>query len=80
VLVGRLGAGRQKPSDTIDYEVGMRLLKTVGDEIRAGEAWIEVYHNADNFDALYASDLARSIEVSQSPVATTSLIYKIVEA
>ncbi len=80
LLVNKLGGGRQKPSDTIVYEVGMRLLKVVGDEIRAGEPWLEVYHNMENFDDLYAGNLAGVIEIVSSPVVAGSLIYKLVEA
>lgn len=36
-IASHLGAGRIKAGDAISYEVGFRLLKTVGDQIEAGK-------------------------------------------
>ena len=36
-IASHLGAGRIKAGDPISYEVGFRLLKTVGDQIEAGK-------------------------------------------
>ena len=79
-MVAKLGAGRQRPTDTITYEIGMRLLKVVGDEVRVGDTWLEIYHNTDNFDDLYGSYLNGVMEISDIPIVNESLIYKIVEA
>jgi len=40
-----LGAGRAKKGDPIDYAVGFKILKKVGDSIQAGEPLFEVHAN-----------------------------------
>ena len=40
-----LGAGRKNKEDTIDYGVGVRLCKQVGDAIKKGEVLAKVYYN-----------------------------------
>lgn len=76
----KLGAGRSKAGDIISYEVGMRLIKTIGDKIEAGETWLEVYHNEENFDALYEQNIKSSISISQYKVESAkSLVEKIID-
>jgi pyrimidine-nucleoside phosphorylase len=40
-----LGAGRKNKEDTIDYGVGVRLCKQVGDSVKKGEVLAKVYYN-----------------------------------
>ncbi len=40
-----LGAGRAKKGDPIDYAVGFRILKKVGDQVQAGEPLFEIHAN-----------------------------------
>lgn len=40
-----LGAGRKNKEDTIDYGVGVRLCKQVGDAVKKGEVLAKVYYN-----------------------------------
>ncbi|GAB4549369.1 MAG: pyrimidine-nucleoside phosphorylase [Anaerolineales bacterium] len=40
-----LGAGRAKKGDPIDYAVGFKIFKKVGDSVRAGETLFEVHAN-----------------------------------
>ena len=44
-LARKLGAGRLKEGDEIDFEVGFVLNKKVGDKITDGESLITVYYN-----------------------------------
>jgi len=40
-----LGAGRKSQEDSIDYTVGLRLRKHIGDQIKKGEPLIDVFYN-----------------------------------
>lgn len=47
-----LGGGRQKKIDAIDYTVGFKFTKKIGDEVKKGETIIYVYFNdKDKFKA-----------------------------
>jgi pyrimidine-nucleoside phosphorylase len=46
LLLGRLGGGRLKVGDTVRHGVGARLLKRPGESVRAGEAVLELLHEA----------------------------------
>lgn len=79
VTASKLGAGRAKAGDAIAYEVGFRLLKTIGEPINKDEPWLEVNHNCPDFDKLYANLLTDAIEIVESPFKVPSNIIKIVE-
>ena len=66
--------------DKISFEVGFKLIKTVGDRIDINEPWLQVYHNNADFDDLYASALVNSIEFHHEPVNVESLIIKIMDS
>jgi pyrimidine-nucleoside phosphorylase len=42
-LVGSMGATRQKITDTIDYNVGIKTFHKLGDEINIGDTLFEIY-------------------------------------
>ena len=44
-LAFKLGSGRENKEDSIDYDVGIKLLKKVGDYIEKGEDLGEIYYN-----------------------------------
>lgn len=50
--VKKLGGGRVKKEDKIDYSVGVRVLKKVGDQVSEGDTLIEIYANKarENFN------------------------------
>lgn len=75
----KLGAGRAKAGDKIAYEVGFRLIKTVGEKIDINEPWLEINHNCTKFDAEYSDLLNSSIEIVEEPFVAESNILKIVE-
>ncbi len=56
----RLGAGREKTDDIIDPSVGLTMRVNVGDEVRAGDPLVTVWHrNDDTFaEALRLIDAA----------------------
>lgn len=75
----KLGAGRAKAGDKISYEVGFRLLKTIGEKVDSSEPWLEINHNFPEFDKIYANLLNDSIEIVDSPFEVQSNIIKIVD-
>ncbi|CAF0871679.1 unnamed protein product [Brachionus calyciflorus] len=79
LLSSKLGAGRAKAGDEIFYEVGMNILKQVGDKIDLNEPWIEVHHNSEHFDTHFAQKLMNSIEIVDYPVQFESSIIKIID-
>ena len=42
-----IGAGRATKEDEIDHTVGIRILKKVGDEVKKGEKFAEIYYNSN---------------------------------
>lgn len=75
----KLGAGRSKAGEKISYEVGFRLIKTIGEKVDSSEPWLEVNHNCKEFDSHYADLLNNSIEIVDKEFEVTSDILKIVE-
>ncbi len=50
-LACRLGAGRKKLGDKIDYSAGVELLKKPGDYVEAGDELLKLYTNYDTDDS-----------------------------
>jgi len=78
-IASKLGAGRAKSGDKISFEVGFRLVKSIGDKIELNEPWLQVYHNHSDFNAVYVNDLIETIEFHDQPVLVESLIIKIMD-
>ena len=74
-----LGGGRLKSTDKLDFSVGIRLLKHVGDSIRENEPWAILYHTNDASKRYpkFLEDLNESLHVSPSSVKPLQRIYKI---
>ncbi|KAK3096926.1 hypothetical protein FSP39_004832 [Pinctada imbricata] len=47
VAAGKLGTGRTKSSDPINYAAGLELLVQIGDQVIEGQQWIKVHHDMD---------------------------------
>ncbi len=60
-----LGAGRRTKEDTIDYAVGLKLHKKVGEEIQEGEALLTIYSNTEDIEAVTAL-LEQYIEIGET--------------
>ena len=85
MLLVRMGGGRQKASDTIDYSVGFKLHEKLGAKISKGDPLVTVYYNPDR---LKQSDmviddvmkwLAQTYMISGTKPKPTSLIKKVIE-
>ncbi len=75
----RLGGGRLKSTDKIDFSVGIRLLKHIGDEIHENEPWAILYANDDASRrySKFLDELNTALHVSSTPVEPLQRIHKI---
>ncbi|XP_024084297.1 uncharacterized protein LOC106663889 isoform X2 [Cimex lectularius] len=48
----KLGSGRMKPTDPLDFAVGAEILKHVGFPVQKSENWIAIHHNKPITDEL----------------------------
>ena len=85
MLLVRMGGGRQKASDTIDYSVGFKLHDKLGAKVSKGDPLVTVYYNPDR---LKQSDmviddvmkwLAQTYTISGLKPKTNSLVKKVIE-
>ncbi|CAF0957081.1 unnamed protein product [Adineta ricciae] len=78
-IVQRLGGGRLKSTDKIDFSIGIRLLKHIGDPVQENEPWAILYANDDAFRRYpkYLEDLNASLHVSSTPVEPLQRIHKV---
>jgi pyrimidine-nucleoside phosphorylase len=69
-----LGAGRDKVEDAVDPAVGIMVIATVGDEVRAGDPVLELhYRDRARLDQAIGR-AADAIAISDAPPAARSLI------
>jgi pyrimidine-nucleoside phosphorylase len=71
-----LGAGRRTKEDAIDYAVGLKLHKKVGEEIQEGEALLTIYSNTEDIEEVTAL-LEQYIEIGETG-AEPPLIHEII--
>jgi pyrimidine-nucleoside phosphorylase len=75
----RLGAGRLKKEDSIDFSAGIILKKKVGDKVEEGEIIAELYtskeKNLDELTKMYMD----AITISQENNVDYKLIYDIIK-
>jgi len=78
-IVQRLGGGRLKSTDKIDYSIGIRLLKHVGDEIHANEPWAILYAKDDASKRYpkFLEDFNSSLQISSKSVPPLQRIHKV---
>lgn len=62
-----LGAGRKTKEDAIDYAVGLKLHKKIGDTIEAGEAILTIYSNTEAIEEVQTL-LEKNIEIGKSGI------------
>ena len=74
-----LGGGRLKSTDKIDFSVGIRLLKHVGDEIHANEPWAILYARDDASKRYpkFLEELNTAIQISSTSVPPLQRIHKV---
>lgn len=72
-----LGCGRKKVTDKIDPLAGIILKKKVGDEIKKGEALLELYSESEERIATSENRLKRGIEIGRDKPQVQKLIMEI---
>lgn len=71
-----LGAGRRTKDDAIDYAVGLKLHKKIGDHVEAGEALVTIYSNTSNV-AEVTTLIEQNIEIGAT-VVEPPLIHEMI--
>ncbi len=75
--VSLLGGGRQKMEDRIDYSVGLRIIKKLGDRVSINEPLMYVYYNDEDKFNLVKTKLLESYKISNEQVLP-SLIHTVI--
>ncbi len=74
----QLGAGRQRKEDSIDHAVGVEVLKSVGDTVKAGEP-VLILHARTHESLQAVLPLAeRALDIVDAPVEPTHVVLKVV--
>ena len=72
----KLGAGRAKIGDYVDFDAGIYLHHKVGDKVSQGDKILSIYTNKDNYlDVL--EEINKAVKVTNKFVEKPTLIYKI---
>ena len=68
-----------KSTDKIDFSVGIRLLKHVGDAVRENEPWAILYapNDAAKRYPKFFEDFNTALRVSATPVGPQQRIHKV---
>ena len=72
----KLGAGREKISDYIDFDAGIYLHHKVGDKVSQGDKILSIYTNKDNYEDIIA-EVNAAVKVTNKEVTKPTLVYKI---
>jgi len=75
----KLGAGRKKKDDIIDYSAGIILRKKIGDAIEEGGVIAEIFTNKKNVVEEVEEDILKAFELSENPVKVPDLVKEIIE-
>jgi len=73
-LIIEMGGGRKKADDTIDYSIGLRFFKKIGDFVKKGDTIGEIYCNENKRE--YLKNFLSAYEFSSIPVDSPDLIKK----
>ncbi|XP_048239429.1 thymidine phosphorylase-like isoform X2 [Haliotis rufescens] len=78
VVAQKLGAGRSKAGEAIDYTVGLEFMVTVGDKVEEGKPWVKVHIKNDIPDNL-RDQLEKALVIgSEAPASGTSRVHEVV--
>lgn len=77
--VVNLGGGRMKKEDTVDYSVGIEVLKKIGDSVKENEPLMYIYANDENRAMTQIEFLRKSYEISKEKVEKEKEILGIIE-
>ena len=77
IAVMKLGAGRETKDDTIDYSVGLKLYKKIGDYVKKEEKLFKVYHKNNRELEKIKLDILNSYLIVGEKVEKKPIILKI---
>ncbi len=73
-----MGAGRAKKGDSIDYAVGLRILKKVGDYVEEGQPLFEVHARDKKSFEQARDEVFRAFSWSKSPTEPLPVYYDVI--
>lgn len=73
-----MGAGRAKKGDPIDYGVGFRILKKVGDFVQTGQNLFEIHANSQESLEDARQKVLGAVKWSEKPVSPLPIYYDII--
>lgn len=73
----KLGAGREKIEDKIDYSAGIILSKKIGDFVNSGDELCKIYTNKENFEEII-KEIKNSFIISENKPENRKIIYKVI--
>lgn len=73
----KLGAGREKIEDKIDYSAGIILSKKIGDFVNSGDELCKIYTNKENYEEII-KEIKNSFIISEDKPENRKIIYKII--
>ena len=74
----KLGAGRAKKEDVIDFASGIVLNKKVADYVNKGETLAYAHTNIADFDEILG-EIKNAFVIEQDPVTAGPIVYEIIE-
>ncbi len=79
LAVVNLGGGRLKKGDSIDYAVGIEVMKKIGDKVENGEQLCCIYANDEEIGKQQVEFLRKSYTFTNEPVKKIKEIIDVVE-
>lgn len=70
----KLGAGREKEDDRIDYTAGIVLNKKIGDKVNKGDTLATLYTERPSFEKI-AKDIYSRFQISDKPIQVHPIIW-----
>ena len=77
--VVNIGGGRMKKDAPIDYDVGVEVLKKVGDKVKNGEPIMYIYANEETRGLMQVEFLRNSYKFSNEPVNKLKEILDVID-
>ena len=72
----KLGAGREKIGDYVDFDAGIYLHHKVGDKVCQGDKILSIYTNKDNYlDVI--EEINKAVKVTNKHIEKPTLIFKV---
>ena len=75
----KLGAGREKKDDIIDYTAGLKILKKTSDFVNEGDCLAVLYTNKEEKIEEAKNNYLSSLEFSDEKVENPKLVYEIIK-